>query len=56
MPVAHNVEGVTMSTSSKFVYELNRNNRQFARIRDKKVNFVLFYFHRCVIYLQRECF
>ena len=50
------VEGVTTSTSSEFVYELNRNKGQFARIRDKNANFVLCYFHRFVIYLQRECF
>ena len=47
------VEGVTTSTSSEFVYELNGNKVQFARIRDKNVNFVLCYFHRFVIYLQR---
>ena len=29
------VEGVTTSASSKFVYELNWNKGQFARIRDK---------------------
>ena len=50
------VECVTMSMSSKFVYELNGNKGQFARIRDKNVNFFLCYFHRFVIYLQRECF
>ena len=34
-----NMEGVTTRTSSKFVYELNRNKEQFARIRDKSAKF-----------------
>ena len=50
------VEGVTTSTSSKFVCELNGNKGQFVRIRDKYVNFVLCYFQKYVIYLQTECF
>ena len=50
------VEVVTISTSSEFVYEFNGNKVQFGRIRDKNVNFVLCHFQRFVIYLQRECF
>ena len=51
-----NVDGVTTSTSSEFMYELNENKVQFVKNGDKNVNFVLCHFQRFVIYLQRECF
>ena len=50
------MEGDTTRTSSEFVYELNGNKVQFARIREKSVNFVFCHFQRFVIYLHRECF
>ena len=34
-----NMEGAQMCMSSEFVYELNENKGQFARIRDKNVKF-----------------
>ena len=34
----------TTKTRSEFVYELNGNKVQFARTRDKNVNFVLYKF------------
>ena len=48
--VRTNVQGVTTSTSSEFQNELDENKVQFARIRDKNINFVLCYFQRFVIY------
>ena len=41
---------------SEFEKELNENNTQCVRIRDKNVNFVLCQFQSFVLYLQKECF
>ena len=49
------MEGDTTRTRSEFENELNENKVQFARIRDKNVNFVLCQFQRFVLYLQKEC-
>ena len=48
--------GDTMRTRSEFENELNENKVQFARIRDKNVNFILCQFQRFVLYLQKEYF
>ena len=43
-----------MRTRFEFENKLDENNVQFARIRDKNVNFVLCQFQRFVIYLQKR--
>ena len=51
-----NTEGDRMRMRSEFENKLDDNNVQFARIRDKNINFVLCEFHRFVLYVQKECF
>ena len=52
----YRMEGDRTRMRSEFNNELDDNNAQFARIRDKNVNFVLCQFQSLVLYLQKECF
>ena len=53
--ILHQERGHSERTRSEFEKELNENKVQFARIRNKNVNFILCQFHMFVLYLQKEC-